>query len=51
MCIQIPIQRKSQTEIVNEAKVLLKDKKIENSSFESFIRNLNKQMLLRFFFI
>jgi tetratricopeptide (TPR) repeat protein len=46
MCLQIPTQRKSQTEIVNEAKVLLKDKKIENSSFETFcIFRLKKQNL------
>jgi len=50
ICIQIPIERKSQTDIVNQAKILLKDKKIENLSFEPFISKLNKQILLRFFF-
>jgi len=43
MCIHIPNQRKSQIDIVNEAKILLKDKKIQNSSFEVFARNLKKQ--------
>lgn len=60
MCIQIPIQRQSQTDIVNNAKILLKDKKIQNSSFETFIYNLNKknlhssikiEILLRFLFV
>ena len=45
ICIQIPTRRKSQTEIVNEAKVLLKDKKIENSSSETIIFRLKKQNL------
>ncbi|CAF3413464.1 unnamed protein product [Rotaria sp. Silwood1] len=40
ICIQIPIQRKSQTNIVNNAKILLKDKKFENLSFETFINHL-----------
>ncbi|CAF3019163.1 unnamed protein product [Rotaria sp. Silwood2] len=42
MCIQIPIQRKSQINIVDNAKILLKNKKIENLSFESFICHLKK---------
>ncbi|CAF4632277.1 unnamed protein product [Rotaria sp. Silwood1] len=40
ICIQIPIQRKSQTNIVNNAKILLKDKKFANLSFETFINHL-----------
>jgi hypothetical protein len=50
ICIQIPIQRKSQTEIVNEEIIFLKDKKIENSSFEALSCYLNQQTLLRFSF-
>ncbi len=37
--MHIPTQRKSQIDIVNEAKILQKDKKIQNSSFEAFVRN------------
>ena len=37
LCIQDPIEQSSENAIVNEAKILLKDRKIQSSSFDSLV--------------